>query len=177
MNPGQGLALLLFQSNPVLLFGVSRHKGWGGWRLILPIRAQSLLAAPRTNICNWVIHSFVVCFPEGSTHVWSENPQLRYTGKLEIIWDQTTSDLLVYNLQLSNKYDYWDFSRTSNLTFQDTSVGQLSQFLRCVLLRAANYEWFFFRFHPRVVQSLRSHQISICHCYSELNIGTRRQGA
>ena len=56
-------------------------------------------------------------------------------------------------------------------------MGQLSKFLRCVLLKAANYGWFFFRFHPRVVQSLRSHQISICHCNSELSIGTRLHGA
>ena len=75
-------------------------------------------------------------------------------------WNQITSDLLVYNFQLPYKYDHWNFSfggrhlATSsggkyyrlvrqdwqekhdwhlNLTFQDTSVKQLSQFLRCFL--------------------------------------------
>ena len=33
-------------------------------------------------------------------HVWSDNLQLPYTSKLEVIWDQTTSDFLEFNLQL-----------------------------------------------------------------------------
>ena len=64
-------------------------------------------------------------------HVWSDNLQLPYTSKLEVIWDQTTSDLLVYslqfphttsnlkvnlshfNLKLPYKYDQRDFSSMS----------------------------------------------------------------
>ena len=32
--------------------------------------------------------------------LWSDNLQLPYTSKLEVIWDQTTSNFLVYNFQL-----------------------------------------------------------------------------
>ena len=32
--------------------------------------------------------------------LWSDNLQLPYTSKSEVIWDQTTSNFLVYNLQL-----------------------------------------------------------------------------
>ena len=34
--------------------------------------------------------------------IWSDNLQLPYTRKLEVIWGQTTSNFLVYNLQLTN---------------------------------------------------------------------------
>ena len=41
---------------------------------------------------------------KGSTrqcaHIWSDNLQLPYTSKLEVISDQATSDFLVYKLQL-----------------------------------------------------------------------------
>ena len=33
-------------------------------------------------------------------HIWSDNLYLPYTRKLEVIRDQTTSNFLVYNLQL-----------------------------------------------------------------------------
>ena len=32
--------------------------------------------------------------------IWSDNLQLPYTSKLEVIWDQITYNLLMYNLQL-----------------------------------------------------------------------------
>ena len=49
-------------------------------------------------------------------HVVRYYLQLHYTSKLEVICDQTTSNVLVYNLQLpckENKYDHWDFSSRS----------------------------------------------------------------
>ena len=36
----------------------------------------------------------------GNARVWSDNLQLPYTSKLEVICDQTTSNFLVYNPQL-----------------------------------------------------------------------------
>ena len=33
------------------------------------------------------------------------NLQLLYTRRLDVIWDQITSNLLVYNLQLTYNYD------------------------------------------------------------------------
>ena len=48
---------------------------------------------------------------ERSTRQWatacirSDNLQLPYTSKLEVIWDHTTYHFLVYNLQLPSKYD------------------------------------------------------------------------
>ena len=40
-----------------------------------------------------------------SAHIRSDNLQLPYTCKLGVIWNQTISNLLVYNLQLPYKYD------------------------------------------------------------------------
>ena len=37
----------------------------------------------------------------------SDNLQLPYTSRLEVIWDQIASDLLVYNLQLPYKRSSW----------------------------------------------------------------------
>ena len=37
--------------------------------------------------------------------IWSDNLQLLYIRRLEAIWDQITSNLLAYNLQLPYKYD------------------------------------------------------------------------
>ena len=37
--------------------------------------------------------------------IWSDNLQLPYTRRLKVIWDQITSNLLVYNLQLPYRYD------------------------------------------------------------------------
>ena len=48
--------------------------------------------------------------------MFSDNLQLPYT------WDQTTSDMLVYNLQLPYKSDQWHFSsRPFGETFATTS--------------------------------------------------------
>ena len=121
-----------------------------------------------TYLPNWVIHSWC-CHSEWSTrqcaHIWTDSLQLSYTGKFEVIWDRTTYDMLVYNHQFSNKSDHWDPSSRSfwgrNLAtksgekyhrqvrkdrkdrrdwhFQDTCVGQLSQFLRCFFARCAHY--------------------------------------
>ena len=44
-----------------------------------------------------------------SEHIWSDNLWLPYTSKLEVIGDQTTSNLLVFNLQLTYKHDHCDF--------------------------------------------------------------------
>ena len=41
--------------------------------------------------------------------IWSDKPQRSYTSQLEVIWDQTTSDLLLNNLHLPKKCDRWDF--------------------------------------------------------------------
>ena len=58
--------------------------------------------------------------------IWSDNLQLPYTSKLEVMRDQINPDLLVYNLQLP---DIWqlpqernttDRTDRQNLTFQDT---------------------------------------------------------
>ena len=69
----------------------------------------------------------MVSFPEWSTRqcaqIWSDNLQLPYTSKLEVIWDPTTSNLLVYSLQLPYKHDHWDFSSRS---FEET-FGQTGQ--------------------------------------------------
>ena len=43
-------------------------------------------------------------------YIWSDNLQLLYTSKLEVIWDQTASDLLMYKLRLPYKYDHWEFA-------------------------------------------------------------------
>ena len=57
---------------------------------------------------------FMIDYSEHSTwqcaHFWSHNLQLQYTSIWQLIWDQTTSHLFVYNLELPNKYDHWDFS-------------------------------------------------------------------
>ena len=133
----------------------------------------TLLAAPAALYLfipfpNWVNHSWC-CHSEWSTrqcaHIWTDSLQLSYTGKFEVIWDQTTYDMLVYNHQFSNKSDHWDPSSRSfwgrrlatksgekyhrqvrkdrkdrrDRHFQDTCVGQLSQFLRCFFARCAHY--------------------------------------
>ena len=71
--------------------------------------------------------------------------------ELLFLWDQTTSNLLAYNLQIPYKYYHWDCSSRwdiwqlgqdsqerhdwhFNLTFQDTCEGQLSQFLRWLFI-------------------------------------------
>ena len=57
--------------------------------------------------------------------IWSDNLQHPHTRELEVIWDQTTSYFLVYNLP-------------QDRTGQDrTGSWQLSQFLRCFLLKRA----------------------------------------
>ena len=119
---------------------------------------------------NWAIHSWC-CHSEWSTrqcaHIWSDNLQLSHLSKFEILWDQTTYNLLVYNGQLPNKSDHWDpsirsFGKTFgnqkyhgqvrqvredrkdrwDRHFQDTCVGQLLQFLRCVFALGADYFFF-----------------------------------
>ena len=71
--------------------------------------------------------------------------------ELLFLWDQTTSNLLAYNLQIPYKYYHWDCSSRweiwrlgqdsqerhdwhFNLTSQDTCEGQLSQFLRWLFI-------------------------------------------
>ena len=84
------------------------------------------------------------------THNWSDNLQFPYTSKLEVIlWDQTISNFLVYNLQLPDITSNFlmvatvmvvmvvklvmvkDGTGHLNLTFQVTCDWKLSQFLRC----------------------------------------------
>ena len=52
-------------------------------------------------------------------YIWSDNLQLLYTSKLEVIWDQTASDLLMYKLRPPYKYDHWEFA-----SFQARHLGK-----------------------------------------------------
>ena len=60
-----------------------------------------------------------------------------------MIWDQTTSDLLVYNIQLRYKY-YWDFSSRSfgeifgNHLWRE--IPQTGQTILAMLLKVGNYK-------------------------------------
>ena len=48
----------------------------------------------------WLSHHYAIQRDRrGNARIWSDNLQLPYTSKLEVIWDQTTSNFLVYNLQ------------------------------------------------------------------------------
>ena len=69
---------------------------------------QKLFSCQSSSIPTLEIHSFIHSFTihhsEWSTRqcarIWLDNLQPPDTSKLEVIWDQTTSNFLVYNLQL-----------------------------------------------------------------------------
>ena len=43
---------------------------------------------------------FIQIDRRGNARIWSDNLQLPYRSKLEVIWEKTTSDFLIYNLKL-----------------------------------------------------------------------------
>ena len=47
---------------------------------------------------DWVTDWLMIHHSERLMRIWSDNLQLPYTSKLEVIWDQTTFNFLVYNL-------------------------------------------------------------------------------
>ena len=86
-------------------------------------------------------------------HIWLDNLPLPCTSKSEVIWDQTTSNFLVYNLQLPHITSNFvkvatvmvvmvvmvdrtgrDWTGHLNLTFQVICDWQLLQFLRCLFM-------------------------------------------
>ena len=63
------------------------------------------LPALAAQYLHWSVTEWLVIHhSEQSTrqcaHIWSDSHQLAYTSKLKVIWDQTTSNFLVYNFQL-----------------------------------------------------------------------------
>ena len=75
----------------------------------LVARAALYLTMGRTV---WVSESFTIHHSQRLTwqcvHIWSGNLQLPYKIKMEVIWEEKTSNLLVYNFQLPHKYDGQD---------------------------------------------------------------------
>ena len=52
--------------------------------------------------------------------IWSDNLQLPYTRRLEVIWDQITSNFLVYNPQLPHgRHDHGDSGKHGGSSGQD----------------------------------------------------------
>ena len=65
----------------------------------------SFLSCQGSSLPTLVIHSFI-----HDNQFWAidaampDNLQLPYTSKSEVIWDQTTSNFIVYNLQLPHNF-------------------------------------------------------------------------
>ena len=59
----------------------------------------------------------MICLPSGQI-----TPH-RFTSRLEVMWDQAASNLLVHNLQLPYKFDHWDFQAGNLGRYLATTSG------------------------------------------------------
>ena len=76
------------------------------------LKEKSLLFSnPSSSIHTRLTDSVIFLFSRSidATLHRSDNLQFPYTCQLEVIWNRTTLDLLVYNIHPSFKYDHWDF--------------------------------------------------------------------
>ena len=101
---------------------INYKKNWRTWSIVPKAnktRKERVTSQKPMNF--WKSLSFDYQFERSTrqcARIWSDNLQLLYTSKLEVIWDQTTSDLLMYKLRLPYKCDHWEFA-----SFQARHLG------------------------------------------------------